>query len=177
LTSLYPSVHHYFLVGKTLKSHGTGGGLRLMVEDQFKNYLQKGTYVFFDLNGSKVPYQVLNIEEGTHFVITLEDVANKKDSDYLTGLDLWIPLDTVKPRHQKSPKNIPGKWHEYQIKDDNTKGQYEIQRVEEYPQQMMAVIKWKEKEILIPLSDHLISSIDKESKIIHMNLPEGLFDL
>jgi len=177
LSSPYPAIPHYFLIGKTLKSHGTGGQLRLMVEDQYKGYLQKGAYVFFDLNGSKVPYQIMDIEDGNHFVISLEDVTNKKDSDYLSGLELWIPLDSVKPGHQRSPKNIPGKWHEYHIRDDHTKAIYEIRRVEEFPQQMMAVIQLKGKEILIPLSDHLISSIDKENKIIHMDLPEGLLEL
>ncbi len=148
-----------------------------MVEDQYKGYLLKGAYVFFDLNSAKVPFQIMDIEDGNHFVISLEDVTNKKDSDYLSGLELWIPLNSVKPRHQHSPKNIPGKWHEYHIQDQQTKSIYKILRVEEFPQQMMAVIQLAEKEILIPLSDHLISSIEKENKIIHMDLPEGLLEL
>ena len=148
-----------------------------MVENQFKNYLVVGTYIFFDVNGSKVPFQIMDVEEGSHFVISLEDVVNKNDSDYLSGLDLWIPIDVVKPKHLRSPKNIPGKWHEYQIHDHQTDSIYKIDRVEEYPQQMMAVIQLKEKEILIPLSDQLISSIDKETKMIHMDLPEGLLEL
>jgi len=148
-----------------------------MIEDQYKGYLQKGNYVFFDVNGSKVPFRITTVEDGNHFVIYLEDVANKKKSDPLSGLELWIPFEGVKPRHQKSPKNIPGKWHEYQIHDNQKESFYKIERVEEFPQQMMAVIEVNEKEVLIPLSDHLITSIDKEKKIIHMELPEGLMEL
>lgn len=148
-----------------------------MVESQYKNYLVTGAYVFFDVDGSKVPFQIMDVEEGSHFVISLEDVVNKNDSDYLSGLDLWIPIEVVKPRHLRSPKNIPGKWHEYQIHDQHTDTIFKIERVEEYPQQMMAVIQLKEKEVLIPLSDQLISSIDKENKMIHMDLPDGLLEL
>ena len=148
-----------------------------MIEHQFKIYLQKGGYIFFDLNGSKVPYRISGTEDAAHYVMSLDDVENKKDSDNLAGLEIWIPLEMVKPRHQRSPKNIPGKWHEYHIQDDQTNSKYKILRVEEFPQQMMAVIELKSKEILIPLNDSLISSIDKENKIIHMNLPDGILDL
>ena len=148
-----------------------------MVEDQYKRYIQKGTFVFFDLNGSKVPFQIIATVNANHFVISLNDITNKKDSDYLSGLELWIPLDSVKPIHQRSPKNIPGKWHEYRIIDEMSKLIYDVLRVEEYPQQLMAIINIENKDILVPLNDQLILSIDKENKIIRMNLPEGLLEL
>jgi len=177
LSAAYPSLHQYFLIGKTLKSHGTAGQLRLMIEDQFKGYIREGEYLFFDLNGSKVPYMVMHKEDGAHFVITLEDVPNKKESDLLSGLDLWIPLEVVKPRHQRSPRNIKDKWDEYRIIDEDSQSIFDVIRVEEFPQQLMAVIRIENKEILIPLSDQLISSIDKDNKMIVMNIPEGLMDL
>lgn len=148
-----------------------------MIEDQFKGYLTKGTFIFFELNGSKVPYQVIETDDSNHFVILLEGVNNKKDSDLLSGYNIWIPIESVKSRHLRSPKNIPGKWHEYRIIDEGTKLSFDILRVEEYPQQLMAIINIENKEILIPLSDQLISSIDKENKIINMIIPNGLLDL
>jgi 16S rRNA processing protein RimM len=177
LSSTYPSLQEFFLIGKALKSHGTSGQLRLMIEDQFKGYIREGSFLFFELNGSKVPYRVVSKEDGAHFVVTLEDVPNKKESDVLSGLDLWIPLDAVKPRHQRSPRNIKDKWDDYSILDQESSSVYNIIRVEEYPQQLMAVIRIDNREILIPLSDQLISSIDKGSKTITMHIPEGLMDL
>jgi 16S rRNA processing protein RimM len=148
-----------------------------MVEDQFKAYLKKDSFIFFDLSGSKVPYLVTSIDDGVHFVITLEDVPNKRESDLLSGLDVWIPLENVKPRHQRSPRNIRNKWDEYKIEDQRTNTVYEIVRVEEFPQQLMAIVIVNDKEIMIPLNDQLISSIDQESKMIRMEIPEGLLDL
>lgn len=177
MSSVYPAINRYFLVGRTLKSHGTGGQLRLMIEDQFKTYIKKDSFVFFNLDGSKVPYLIKGIEDEAHFVISLEDVPNKRESDLLAGKDLWIPLDDVKSRHQRSPRNIQDKWIEYFIMDDASNMRYKIIRVEEFPQQLMAVIRIGEKEHLIPLSDQLISSIDKENKIINMEIPAGLLEL
>ncbi|HUR30751.1 MAG TPA: hypothetical protein VMZ69_04925 [Saprospiraceae bacterium] len=177
MSTAYPSVYNYFLIGKTLKSHGTQGLLRLMIEDQFKVYIKGGSFIFFDLNGSKVPYMVNTFDEGVHFVIGLEDVRSKKESDLLSGLDIFVPLDSVKSRHQRSPRNIKDKWDEYRILDVSNESVYDVLRVEEFPQQLMAVIKIDQKEILIPLSDQLITSIDKMNKLIMMHIPEGLLDL
>ncbi|MFZ1678970.1 MAG: hypothetical protein WBP41_04765 [Saprospiraceae bacterium] len=173
----YPTHTEFFLIGKALRSHGTGGELRILVDQQLKSYIRKSTYLFFDLDGSKVPYQITDVEDGNHFVISLEDVLNKKDSDLLGNIEFYIPLESVKSRHQHSPKNIRGKWDEYRILDTQNEVFYDILRVEEYPQQLMAIINIHSKEILIPLSDQLISSIDKENKIIKMGIPEGLLDL
>lgn len=148
-----------------------------MVEDKYKTYVRKGAFVFFDIKGSKVPFQVSGIEDSVHFILSLQNINNKKDSDLLSGLDLWIPLDAIKPRHQRSPKNLQDKWDEYRIIDDANGNEYDILRVEEFPQQLMAIIKVDSKESLIPLSDQLISSLDKENRIIRMKIPDGLLDL
>jgi len=177
LSPAYPAHTEFFLIGKAIKSHGTGGELRIMAEDPYKAYLKKGIYIFFDLDGSKVPFQISDVDDGNHFVISLEDIVNKKDSDALSNHQFYIPLETVKPKHQHSPKNIRGKWDEYKILDVKHNTHYDILRVEEFPQQLMAIININAKEILIPLSDQLISSIDKENKIIMMEIPEGLLEL
>jgi 16S rRNA processing protein RimM len=177
LSQHHPTHTEFFLIGKALRSHGTGGELRILVDQQLKIYIRKSTYLFFDLDGSKVPYQITDVDDGNHFVITLQDIANKKDSDVLSNNQFYIPLESVKSRHQHSPKNIRGKWDEYRILDTQHEVFYAILRVEEFPQQLMAIINIHSKEILIPLSDQLISSIDKENKIIKMEIPEGLLDL
>src|SRR5688500_1448334 len=99
--------------------------MRLMIEDQFKGYLKEGSFIFFDLNGSKVPFRIADIDENVHFVISLEDIKSKKESDLLSGQEIFIPLDTVKSRHQRSPRNIKDKWDEYKIMDEETKTMYD----------------------------------------------------
>ncbi|MEO5905195.1 MAG: hypothetical protein ABIQ11_00605 [Saprospiraceae bacterium] len=177
MSSLYPSHTTYFSLGKTIKSHSTGGQLRLMIEDQFKSYLRKGSFIFLDMNGSKVPFQIASVEEGAHFVISFEGVKDKKKSDALSGHEIFIPLENVKSRHQRSPRNIKAKWDEFKITDEQSGETFDIIRVEEFPQQLMAIVELNEKEILIPLSDQLIISIDKENKILRMEFPEGILDL
>jgi 16S rRNA processing protein RimM len=177
LSNAYPPVREFFLLGKTLKSHGTSGHLRLMIEDRLKGYVKAGSFVFIDLNGSRVPFQVKEVDEVQHFVMLLEGINGKQESDTLTGKEIWVPMEQVKTRHLKSPRNINEKWEDYEIRDEKTGTSFHILRTEEYPQQLMAVVLLDEREILIPLHEQLIMNIDRDQKIISMEIPEGLLDL
>ncbi|MEM6699798.1 MAG: hypothetical protein AAF599_15455 [Bacteroidota bacterium] len=52
-----------------------------------------------------------------------------------------------------------------------------IEEVIEMPQQEMAVINYKDKEVLIPMNEDFILEILEEEKILKVELPEGLLDL
>ena len=147
------------------------------MDDVLKIYIKTGAHLFFEINGSKVPFKVREAEDNVHYVVSLEDVMNKQQSDQLAGLDLWIPIEKVKSRHLRSPRNLRDKWQEYKIEDLATHLCYDIVRVEEFPQQLMAVIEIDQKEILIPLSEQLITEIDKANRLIRMVIPEGLLEL
>ena len=177
MSSAYPAVEEYFHLGKVLKSHSTGGQLRLMTEDHLKSYIVKDSFLFFDLDGSKVPFRVISAEDGAHFVVALDGIDNKQESDKLSGVSIWIPLHLVKSRHQQSPRNLRDKWNEYRIVEEKTNQVYDVVRVEEFPQQLMAVINVDQKEVLVPLSEQLITNIDKKEKTITMIFPEGLLEL
>ncbi len=177
MSAQYQQVKDFFLIGKTLKSHGTAGYMRLMIEDRFKVYLKPGSFVFLDLDGSRVPFRIADVDEGQHFVMLLEDINGKQESDTLTGKELWVPMEQIKPRHQKSLRNIKEQWEDYRIHDNATGIDYPILRTEEYPQQLMAVIDILGRDVLVPLNDQLITEVDKEQKIIIMEIPEGLLDL
>ncbi|HEY3387488.1 MAG TPA: hypothetical protein VGK46_13315 [Saprospiraceae bacterium] len=177
MSTRYKAVRDFFLIGKALKSHGTSGHLRLMVEEKYKAYLQPGAFLFIDLDGSKVPYKISHTEDGAHFVVLFDSIRGKDESDDLSGKEVWIPVDQVKERHLKSPRSLREKWEDYQINDETTGTNYPILRTEEYPQQLMAVIDITGREVLIPLNDQLITDIDKDAKIIRMQIPEGLLDL
>lgn len=177
MTQAYPRVRDFFLIGKALKSHGTSGQLRLMVEDRFKSYLLADTFVFFNLNGSRVPFKIVEVSDDAHLVLTLEEITSKDQSDALCGNEIWIPVEEVKPKHQKSPRHLADEWTKYRIQDTASGESYPIIRTEEMPQQLMAVVEHNGKELYIPLHDQLIESIDRGQKVIEMSIPEGLLDL
>ena len=61
---------------------------------------------------------------------------------------------------------------------DETEGLLgEITAVNEFPQQFVATVVFKEKEVLFPLNEDMIVKIDQDLKTLVVNLPEGLIDL
>ena len=61
------------------------------------------------------------------------------------------------------------------IHDDTLGDLGPIIRIDEYPQQEMAILEKEDgTEVLIPLHEQMISSISQEEGKIFMDLPEGL---
>jgi 16S rRNA processing protein RimM len=148
-----------------------------MIEESHKGYFKRGSYLFIDINGSKVPFRIEGVEDNAHFIIKVEEVGEKSGSDNLSGKEICIPIGNVRSRHLKSTRHLRDAWDQYQIEDVETLIRYSIIKVTELPQQTMASIMVDQKELLIPLSEPLIESIDNEKKLIRMHIPEGLLDL
>ena len=49
--------------------------------------------------------------------------------------------------------------------------------VNEYPQQFVATVMYKETEILFPLNEDFIVEFDEDEKTLTLDLPEGLLDI
>ncbi|HAH60328.1 MAG TPA: 16S rRNA processing protein RimM, partial [Bacteroidales bacterium] len=62
----------------------------------------------------------------------------------------------------------------YQVIDLNFGETGRVEEVLEYPHQAILRILRGKKEILIPITDEIITAVDRENKIIHVNAPEGL---
>ena len=52
-----------------------------------------------------------------------------------------------------------------------------IDRVIDQSVQAIFVLKYKTKEILIPVSDEIIIKVDRKNKTIKVDTPEGLIDI
>jgi 16S rRNA processing protein RimM len=49
--------------------------------------------------------------------------------------------------------------------------------VQEYPQQLIAIVQYKNKEVMFPLNIDIIKGIDVEGGEIYVDLPVGLLDV
>jgi 16S rRNA processing protein RimM len=52
-----------------------------------------------------------------------------------------------------------------------------FEKIIDLPQQTIGQIKNGDKEILVPMIPEFIERIDREKKILFLNLPDGLVDL
>jgi 16S rRNA processing protein RimM len=175
------NIEECFYLGYTSKVHGKQGELiaKLDVDNPEKYNKLESVLVRLNKNdNSLIPFfithaQVLN--NGT-VKLKIDDINDVVQAELLVGKELFLPLT-------KLPKLTGNKFYYHEVIGfqviDKVKGNIgEIFNVLEFPQQAVLEIKnAQEKEILIPITDQIIKTVDRAEKIITIEAPEGLIDI
>ncbi|MET3977883.1 16S rRNA processing protein RimM [Mucilaginibacter sp. UYP25] len=166
----------YFRLGSILKTKGLKGEMQVYIDFEDAEDI-KIKSLFIDIAGKLVPYFVSSIKflQKSQAYLNLEDVDTIEKAAMLVKKDIYLP-NKVKPKKKKE---------EFTLKDvkgfiavDETHGELgEILDVVEYPQQLIASVNYKNKEVLFPLNVDIIKGIDIESGEVYIDLPEGLLDV
>lgn len=129
---------------------------------------------FVDTKAGLVPYFfTLDNFNGNKAVATFEDLTPEQAAA-LVGHDLYLPLDQL-------PKLEGNKFYFHEVIGfrvvDAEKGDIgEIKEVLEYVQPLFQVMK-NGREVLIPVVDEVIKTVDRDKKTIYIEAPNGLIDL
>ncbi len=168
----------YCSIGHTRKTYGLTGALKLDVKDQFLDDLLEAQAVFLSLQGQLLPYFIEKIEEEPHLLIKFEEIDTPEQARDLTNAEIFMRSAEVSG---KSPVDEDGLmdwemlvgWTIYDKEDLIG----EIIEIQEYPQQMMALVEFEGRDVLIPLNETFLTVIDENTQQIIMDLPEGLLAL
>jgi 16S rRNA processing protein RimM len=165
-----------FRVGIILKTKGLKGEMQIYVDFDSLDAI-KFDALFIDMAGKMIPYFVQSVKylQKSNAYLFLEDVDTIEKASLLVKRDLYLP-NKLKPKKKKA---------EFTLNDvegfmaiDETHGELgEITQVQEYPQQLIATVMFKGKEVLFPLNVAVIKGIDIEASEIYIDLPEGLLDV
>ncbi|MCO5950728.1 ribosome maturation factor RimM [Mucilaginibacter flavidus] len=165
-----------FRIGSILKPKGLKGELHIYVDfDGVENI--KFKTVFIETAGKLVPYFVASIKylQKNAAYLFLEDVDTIEKASTLAKKDIYLP-NKLKPKKKEA---------EFTLFDlvgftaiDDYEGELgKITDVQEYPQQILATVTYKNCEVLFPLNEEIIKGIDVVKEIVRVDLPEGLLDI
>jgi|UniRef100_UPI00404A2C40 16S rRNA processing protein RimM len=165
-----------FYIGYITKTKGLKGEVQVYFEYDEPADLPLES-VFAEINGKLVPffistYKLQNNQTGNFY---FDDIDTIEKAQTLIRKKLYLS-NSLKPVREDD---------EFLITDlkgfivhDQTVGELgDIIEIHEYPQQFVAVVSYKFKEIMFPLNDDLIVEIDEGKGILKVDLPEGLIDL
>ena len=165
-----------FYIGYITKTKGLKGEVQIFFEyDEPADLLLES--VFAEIGGKLVPYFVSSykLQSNQTGNFYFDDVDTIEKAQTLVRKKLYLP-ETLKPVRDDAEFHITDL--KGFIVHDETAGELgEITEIHEYPQQYVAVVSYKFKEIMFPLNDDLIIEIDEENGILKVDLPEGLIDL
>ena len=165
-----------FRIGTILKSRGLKGELQLYVD--FENLHDISIEaIFINMAGKLVPYFVESIkypQKGIAYIY-VEDIDTIEKATPLVKKDVYLP-NKLKPKKKKA---------EFTLKDllgftavDEYEGELgKITAINEYPQQLIASVTYKNCEVLFPLNEEIIKGIDVVKSLVFVDLPEGLLDI
>lgn len=166
----------FFYLGRIVKAYGKKGELNVVLDtDNPENYKDLKS-VFLDLKGNLIPYFIEKIQiKNNKAIIKLKDVLTPEIAEMFVNAEIFLPLDQL-------PKLTGNNFYYHDIIGytiiDKTYGSIgKVEKVLDLPQQAILQIKYKNKEILVPITDEIIKIVDRNNKQIKIEAPEGLIEI
>jgi len=167
----------YFYLGRVLKPFAAKGALLINLDVDFPEDYEDMESVFVQMNGQLIPFLIERVElkHNNKAAVTFTDIDSIEQASILIGCDLYQPLSFLKP--------LTGNrfyYHEvkgYEVHDANHGFIGTVIEVLEYPHQAVLSIAFKNKEILIPVTDEIVTAVDRDKRWLYTNAPEGLIEI
>ncbi|WP_340157206.1 ribosome maturation factor RimM, partial [uncultured Maribacter sp.] len=133
--------------------------------------------VFVSLGNNLVPFFIkrCRLHKSNLLRIDFEEVKSESDADRIMKSGLYLPLTIL-------PKLTGNKFYYHEIIGfamiDSVHGDIGIiQSVNDTTAQALFEVEKDGAQLLIPISDDIITKVDRENKRILVTTPEGLVDL
>lgn len=164
-------------IGYTAKTHGVNGQIILRLNDISTDSVKELEWVFLLFEGLPVPFFIEDWTERPpdSFLIGLEDVSTIEQAQKLIHKEVFVPNKSISIN-----KNLTLSFKSYMgyAVIDKAKGHIgELKDILDLSNNPIMEVVQGKKEIMIPLQDEFITSIDAKNRSIHVVLPEGLIDL
>ena len=165
-----------FKIGYITKTRGLKGEVQLFFEFNDPELLDLDL-IFIEINRQLVPFFVSSykLQSNNTGYLFLEDIDHIDKAQELLRKSVFLPNSKMPEREEGEflIENLKG----FNVFDSNYGKLGIILEINEYPQQFVASVSYKSREVLFPLIDDFIEEIDEEKKELHINLPDGLLDV
>jgi 16S rRNA processing protein RimM len=162
----------YQLVLHRGKPHGFKGQIKFQFAHELQEEFIDIEHLYVLQNGEYIPYFVeeLSYQNEKYCIIKLEDInddKNKIQNLYISSTDIENYIIEEEEDYYAG----------FEASDINHGILGSILRIEELPAQELAVVLYNNKEMMIPMVDEYIVSIDETKKTILFNLPDGYLEI
>lgn len=165
-----------YLLGRITKTHGLAGNVILKLDTDQPEFYDKVESLLIEINGLLVPFFVEKQQwtKDNSKIISFKN-SNLQIAEQTVNKDVYMPLSTL-----PELKGNQFYYHEvvgFEVKDHNNVSFGKIIAVNDQTAQHYFILNLDGKEVIVPIIKDWITDVDRDSKIIAMNLPEGLLDV
>ncbi len=151
-------------IAKILKSNGTEGDILIGMLDFDASEINTEEPVFVEFDGLPVPFFIESLAPrgNSRAIVHLTDTDTLADAEELVGRQILLDAED----DAEEEEDFTG-WSLY----DGDRLAGEISGIEDIPGNPCLIVG----DALVPLHEDLILSVDRATRTIIMDLPEGLF--
>lgn len=168
----------FLQVARVLKSNGTEGGVLVGFRGIDPEDLNLKEPVFITFDGLPVPFFIESFERrGTsRAFVRLTGVKNLEDADELSGRDVAVRPETLNEYScEEDGLDLDGLVG-WSVLDASEKHIGTITGYEDIPGNTCLYVETSDgQEVMVPLHEDLILSVDEMSETLSLVIPEGLF--
>ena len=163
-------------VARVLKSNGTEGEVLIGFREISPEDLNQKEPVFITFDGLPVPFFIESFSRkgSSRALARLTGVKNLEDAEELVGKDIFAKPDGINEYESEDDgltvENLIG----WTLLDSDNEEVGEITDYEDIPGNTCLYVETKDGQVMIPLHEDLILSVDEDSRLISLTVPEGL---
>ena len=157
-------------IARVVKSNGTEGELLVSFSGIDPEEIDEKEPVFIEFDGLPVPFFIesMNRRGNTKALIRLTGVRTLKDADELAGRDIFSDAF-----EEEDGEDFTG----WALKDQDGTGVGTVAGYEDIPGNLCLVVDTEKGQVLVPLAEELVLSIDEPARTLTMHIPAGLLDI
>ncbi|APA64705.1 MAG: ribosome maturation factor RimM [Maribacter dokdonensis] len=166
-----------FYLGNIVSKYSFKGEVLVKLDTDDPEIYENMESVFVSLGNNLVPFFIkrCRLHKSNLLRIDFEEVKSESDADRIMKSGLYLPLTML-------PKLTGNKFYYHEIIGfamiDSVHGDIGIiQSVNDTTAQALFEVEKDGAQLLIPISDDIITKVDRENKRILVTTPEGLVDL
>ena len=166
-----------FYLGRIVSKYSFKGEVLIKLDADEPELYDNMESVFVSLRDSLVPFFIekCSLHKSSLLRVRFEEVEDEAAADKIMGVELVVPLSLL-------PKLSGNKFYYHEIICvsllDKIHGNIgEITAVNDSVSQALFIAKKGDKELLIPITDQIITKVDRENKTIEVTTPDGLVAL
>lgn len=166
-----------FLFGYFSKPHGIKGELSLHTHYDNLFDTMDEPYLDCEIDGIFVPFfiEMIRQKNDSKFLVKLEHINDDIAAKKLSNKTVYCPLVLVEdhPHEKQGLEFFIG----FTLVGDTTGVLGEITDVDESTINALFKVNYQGRELLVPVVNDLLLSVDRKERKLVMTIPEGLIDL
>ena len=166
----------YFQLGKVIKTYSYRGELVFHLQTDDPQAYETIKMVFINTEQSLVPWFISEISINQDLAtVKLDDLDNLEQAREFVGREIYLPLE--KSSKQRGSDSYSYEIIGFKVVDEAHGDIGEVVDILDRPEQKIIRIMKGDKEIMVPLTDEMISKVDSKKEILYLQTPSGLIDL